>query len=153
MAKNKDNDTAPAEDKPDNSIIPKKYRNNYKGASDWIGEFIDGQCRTKGENDKDEGLNPSLLCDLAAANHVKEDKVAHFRGDIGKKNAPGRLRMTIGNMLRAAARKRHGLFDLNGDWVDAPDTFIGDAPKVQNPDGSKIQTESEDESEKETEDA
>ena len=117
------------------SMIPEGYKGKYKGASDWLGEFIDDIC----VDDKD-GLNLDRLLDLAAKNGADVDK---FRGDVGKKNAPGRLRMTIGNMLRSRARKRHGLFNLNGDWVEATDEFIEDRPLVETRDGEKIKEEKE----------
>jgi hypothetical protein len=46
--------------------------------------------------------------------------------------------MTLGNSLRAEARHRHGLMNLEGVFVDAPAEFLGDHPKTKNQDGSKI---------------
>jgi hypothetical protein len=60
----------------------------------------------------------------------------------------GMLRMNVGNMLRAAARKRHGLNLPTEDglatsksdyvFVEAPDDFTVNDEKTHNADGSKI---------------
>lgn len=135
------------------SIMPEKFRDkNYKGAQDWVKSFIDDQVLdvvTKEVTTKHEdgtkttetvatsktSVNMDRLFAMAEANHLNVDK---YKGDVEKKNAPGRLRMTVGNMLRAAARKRHGLNDIAGDWHDAPADFIGDAELKENRDGTKI---------------
>lgn len=149
------NDAVTTEAKVSKSIIGEKYRGKYKGAQDWLASTIDANVKsavtkvvtataedgTKTESTVDTKkteVDLTKLFALAVANHINVDK---YRGDVDKKNAPGRLRMTIGNMLRAVAKKRHGLFVLTADgseWVDAPAEFIGDAPKTQNTDGSKI---------------
>lgn len=140
------------------SIIDPKYRTKYRGNADWLSSFIDEQVKQAVTREKtvtaEDGTKttevvktaktridmPSLF-GLAEANHLD---VAKYKADAEKPNAPGRLRMTIGNMLRAVARKRHGLYDIEGVWHDAPADFIGDAEKVQNPDGSKIAKATED---------
>lgn len=146
---------ATAETKESKSIIGDKYRGKYKGASDWLSATIDGNVKaavakvvtntaedgTKSESvveTKKTAIDLGKLFALAEANHLNVDK---YKADADKKNAPGRLRMTIGNMLRAAAKKRHGMFVLTADgseWVDAPAEFVGDSPKTHNTDGSKI---------------
>lgn len=113
------------------SIIPDKYKGKYKGSSDWLGEFIDDQCQLA----DNKGLDVEALFTLAEKNHIDVDK---FRGDIDKKNAPGRLRMTIGNMLRSRARKRGGLYNNSGDWIDADESFTEGAAPVETRDGTKI---------------
>lgn len=80
-------------------------------------------------------VNLDSLFALAKANGINTAKYEEQRD---RPNAPGRLRMTIGNMLRAAAKKRHGLFDTDGEWVDADKDFLGDAERVQERDGTKI---------------
>lgn len=62
---------------------------------------------------------------------------ATFTG-IKDTNNVGRGRMTISNMLRARAKKRHGLFDVAGEWNEAPADFLGDAERVEERDGTKI---------------
>lgn len=137
------------------SIIGAKYRDGYKGAEDWLSSTIDANVRTPvmktevktaEDGTKTEvevetaktAVDLSKLFALAIANHLDIEK---YRGDVGKVNAAGRLRMTIGNMLRAKAKKRHGMFVLvegGSEWVDAPADFYGDQPKTENTDGSKI---------------
>lgn len=137
------------------SIIPEKYQGKYKGAEDWLSTFIDGQVKTVPMKDKTttetvDGeeitktvsvaagkakLDLDKLFALTDANAIDSKEMQAQRD---RKNAPGRIRMTLGNALRAAAKHRHGLNDLDGNWIDAPADFIGDAPKTHNPDGSKI---------------
>lgn len=134
------------------SIIDPKYRNKYRGDGDWLSKFIDDQVKAPVVKEKtvtnEDGIKTTEMVEtkqtrismdhlfaLAEANSLNVEK---YKADADKPSAPGRLRMTIGNMLRAAARKRHGLFDYTGTWHDAPAEFIGDSEKTQNPDGSKI---------------
>lgn len=141
------------------SIIPAKYADRYK-SPDWLGTFIDGQVKTtvfrdKVTKHKDEetgeefektesvstgkkALDLDKLFDLCKANAID---TADMEAQRDRKNAPGRIRMTLGNSLRAAARHRHGLFNLDGEWVEAPADFVGDSAKTHNPDGSKIKVE------------
>lgn len=141
-------------DKQDKSIVPEKYREKYRGPGDWVKQFMTAQVtkpKTKEVDVKDEDGNVvgtdtkelkgsvtdiEALFDLAVANNLDVDK---YRGDVDKKNAVGRLRMTIGNKLRAAARRRHGLNDLNGDWHDADSDFLAGLPDpTETQDGEKI---------------
>lgn len=146
-----DTTTAPAK----KSIIPDKYQGKYKGAEDWLSEFIDGQVKvvpmkdktvTEGEGDDavtktisvaagKAKLDLDKLFALTDANAIDSKEMQAQRD---RKNAPGRIRMTLGNALRAAAKHRHGLNTIDGTWTEAPAEFIGDSPKTQNPDGSKI---------------
>ena len=50
---------------------------------------------------------------------------------------PGMYRMNIGNMLRAAAKRRHGLM-RDGKFRKAPDDFPVNEEKTEKPDGTKI---------------
>lgn len=113
------------------SIIDEKYKNRPK-VQDFVSELIDSNCLVEGKIDVDR------LFALAEANGVKTEHLEHHRD---KKNGVGRLRMTIANSLRARARKRHGLYDLDGDVVDAPAEFIGDRPQVETIDGEKIKAQ------------
>lgn len=135
------------------TIMPEKFRNkDYKGAQDWVKSFIDGevlQAVTKEVTTKNEdgtettetvetsktSVDLGKLFALAEANHFNVEK---YKADVEKKNAPGRIRMTVGNMLRAAARKRHGLYDATGEWNEAPADFIRDAELKEHRDGTKI---------------
>lgn len=134
------------------SIIAEKYR-GVKKEKDWAAREIENACTesvTK-ENKKtaEDGTETSETVTLkktvfnldklfALAEENKID-VSKYKADVDKPGAPGRLRMTIGNMLRAAARKRHGL-NVDGEFKDADSEFIGDSVKTHNPDGSKIPT-------------
>lgn len=138
------------------SIVDPKYRDKYRENPDWLTSVINDHCYdvvtkekvTKNEdgsettetvNTKKTSLNLERFLALAEENHID---VAKYRADMDKKNAPGRLRMTVGNMLRAAAKKRHGLH-VDGKFVHADKEFIGDTPKTHNPDGTKIAKEVE----------
>ena len=137
------------------SIIDPKYRAKYKTAIDWCSAFIDGLVKTPVTKEKtttaEDGTKTTetvttketrvdldALFSLAKANSID---VAKYEAQRDQKNAPGRLRMTIGNMLRSAAKNRHGLYNIEGVWTDAPADFIGDGVKTHNPDGSKIKVE------------
>lgn len=147
------------------SIVDPKYRMKYKTAIDWLASFVDAQVKvtvmkdktttdtdgnkvTESVATKETRVDLDKLFALAKANSLD---VAKYEAQRDQKNAPGRLRMTIGNMLRAAATKRHGLFDADGNWTDAPAEFIGENPKTHNPDGSKIKVEKPAEAAKTTE--
>lgn len=144
-----------AEVKNTASIIDPKYRGRAKVA-DWLSTFVDGivskpttkekQVKTQDEDGNEvvttetvelarRQLDLSALFALAQSNGINTAKMEEQRD---RPNAPGRIRMTLGNSLRAAAKHRHGLFDLDGNWHDADAEFIGDSVKTQNPDGSKI---------------
>lgn len=137
------------------SIIPEKYQGKYKGAEDWLSTFIDGQVKTVPMKDKTttetvDGEEITKIISVAAGKAKLDlDKLfaltdangidsKEMQAQRDRKNAPGRIRMTLGNALRAAAKHRHGLNTIDGTWTEAPADFIGDAPKTHNPDGSKI---------------
>lgn len=146
-------ETKTDEVKGDKSIIDAKYRDKYRGNKDWLAQLIDKLVLDPVMREKpikdDEGnvtgteevstgktrVNLDRLFALAEANHINVEK---YRDQADRPNAPGRLRMTIGNMLRAAARHRHGLFDLESNWVDADADFLGDAERTHERDGTKI---------------
>jgi hypothetical protein len=81
-------------------------------------------------------LDLDKLFALADANHVD---TAKMKAQRDQKNAPGRIRMTLGNNLRAVAKRRHGLNDVGGVFHEADAEFIGETLKTQNPDGSYIE--------------
>jgi hypothetical protein len=137
------------------SIIPEKYQGKYKGAEDWLAKFIDGQVKsvpmktkTVKEGEGDDAIEKTIevaagpakldldkLFGLCKANSIA---TADMEAQRDRKNAPGRIRMTLGNSLRAEARHRHGLNTIDGEFIEAPAEFVGDAPKTKNADGSKI---------------
>lgn len=135
------------------SIIDPKYRGVKKG-KDWLSATVEKACvepvtkqvektaedgtkSTETVTLKKTSFNLDKLFALAEENKLD---VAKYKADVDKPGAPGRLRMTIGNMLRSAARKRHGL-NIDGEFVEADKDFIGDSAKTHNPDGSKIKVE------------
>lgn len=143
----------PEETTAPKSIIDPKYRDKYKGEKDWLSKFIDDNATTavmktkvtKAEDGSETSeeidtgkrqLDLDKLFDLADANGI--DARGRYGEQVSNAGAPGRLRMTVGNMLRAAARKRHGLNDINGEWNDADAAFIGDSERSEERDGSKI---------------
>lgn len=93
---------------------------------------VKGKAATKGKDVWD--LDRMFL--LAEVNAI-DTTTKTFVG-LRQTNNIGRARMTIGNMLRAAARKRHGLYDVDGNWIEAPVEARNDGAPTQNRDGSKI---------------
>ena len=125
------------------SIIPSKYAAAYKERGpDWVGDKIAENCVDVTKNDKGKetsALDVDRLFDLAKANNID---TAKYEEQVDRPNAPGRLRMTIGNMLRARVKRRHGMFNANGKWSNAPEAFleaIGAEDKpTEKRDGEKI---------------
>lgn len=75
---------------------------------------------------------------LAEANGIA---TANYRPHLDEKNGKGRVVMMASNSLRAAARKRLGLFDAAGEWHDTPAEFNelhGVTEAVETRDGTKI---------------
>lgn len=130
-------------DKPDTdkkSIIGGDYAKKYRErGADWIGELIDKQCVAQDDKGKPTGLVIEDLFGLAEVNGID---VTKYRTQVDRPNAVGRLRMTIGNMLRARAKRRHGLYATDQKWVKAPKEFLEsiDAPEkpTEQKDGTKI---------------
>ncbi len=115
----------------------------FKSEGDWINRILGGHCTTmegaKPESkDKDGKVIPavkgkSVVDSTKLAALAKENKVPL------KDEYPntGLLRMNVGNMLRARAKKRGGLF-INGKWTDAPSDFECLNPTTENRDGTPI---------------
>ncbi len=85
----------------------------------------------RGKKGKDVA-NIDALKAIAAENHLTVKDYPN----------PGMYRMNIGNMLRAAARKRGGLF-FSGKWANAGkgsegDQFVTNDPLTEKRDGTKI---------------
>lgn len=146
------------------SIIDPAYRDRMKGASDWIGNFLEAAALDKGvgakaaveavEEVKDadgkviteavkgraatkgkDVWDLDKMFALAEANGVD---TAKYESAKDHPSGVGRMRMTISNMLRSRARKRHGLFDILGNWHDAPADFVDGHDRVEERDGTKI---------------
>jgi hypothetical protein len=98
----------------------------YKGAEDWVAELIDSSCKDdKGKLDMDRLY---ALCEINGLNKngIVDDKKKMVKD--GKKGA-GRARMDLGNMLRARARRRHGLLDIKNQKLTPPADFLAGCPK------------------------
>ncbi len=92
------------------SVVPAKYAGKYKnGGSGATSDFIRAQC---GEGDKFEF---QAFFNLAALNGISDEQVAKYKGQVDAKEngANGRARMTLGNTLRATARKNGKLIGLD----------------------------------------
>lgn len=109
-------DTAPeATEKSTKSIVPAKYAGKYKnGGSDPVAEFIKSQC---GEGDKFSFDSFFTLCQK---NGISTDQTNKYSGQIAEnlQGAKGRARMTLGNTLRANARKNGKLVGLDDAEVE-----------------------------------
>lgn len=156
------------EEKGSKSIVDPERRKDMKGARDWIGKFLEDHALTTGvgakpaveaveEQRDDEGnviveavkgrpatkgkdvwdLDAMFL--LAERNGIDTSHKT-FVG-IREANAIGRARMTLHNMLKSRAKKRHGLFGIEGNWVDLPADeleALGNPERVEERDGTKI---------------
>lgn len=97
------------------SIVPKKYAGKYKGGgSDDLARFIKQEA---GEGDKFNWDSFWLLC---RKNGIADEQVNKYQEQVSADahGAKGRARMTLGNMLRAKARKNGKLIKLD-DTEDA----------------------------------
>ena len=143
------------------SIVDPKYRGRKN--EDWVAKLITDHATAykevvkkvdvEGSTEKAEvkeqkanGVDVDGLFKLAAVNNLD---VAKFNDQRESHGFPGRFRMTVANMLRGAARNRHGLYAPGAEgedptWISAPADWLASsnppAPKepTQNPDGSKI---------------
>lgn len=97
-----------------------------------VREAVKGKAGTKGKDVWD--LDKMFI--LAEVNGI--DTATDTFSRIRDNNAVGRARMTISNMLRARARRRHGLFDVEGEWVEAPAHFVEGHELTERPNGDKI---------------
>src|SRR5688572_14363405 len=116
---------APAATAP-KSIVPGKYAGKYKnGGSDVVAEFIKSQSYENGD------VVPESFFSLCTVNGLDEAKIAGFRDAVAAKTqgAAGRARMTLGNTLRAKARKQGFLLNQAGEQValDVPKAALGGA--------------------------
>ena len=151
------------EEKVAKNLIGEKYRGKYK-TPDWIGEFVNERAveygtkmvetkvvdedgnevvETKEVRTKKKSLNLDTFFALCEMNNIDPALVARMKSQREGVNAIGRIRMTLGNSLRAAARKRGGLLDLEGNFVGAPESITKGAPPIETPNGEKLVTASQ----------
>lgn len=132
------------------SIISDDYRKANKNKEpDWVKNFMIDQAYTleqlkEGSKKKPELLmNRTMLIELATKNGCGE-KAAKYSDD-GKYNN-GNVAMSIGNILRAVAKKRFGLVKLDESFkkipVDDPLVIDLDGP-TQKRDGTPIKAKKE----------
>jgi hypothetical protein len=111
------------------SIVPSKYSGRYKnGGEDALAKFIKEQCVTDGNFSFDK------FFELCANNGVPQEKVDHYKGQVGEKRhgAEGRARMTLRNMLATIVRKNGKALGLDGSEVaiDLPKPALTGAAKA-----------------------
>lgn len=129
---------------PGKSIVDPMYREKMKGATDWVGEMmekaalvVDREATPAVEEVKDKDGNvttkakPAVAAKkfwnldamfaLAEANGIDTTKYENARE---ASSGVGRMRMTFSTMLRARAKRRHGLMDAEGKWHKAPEEFL-----------------------------
>lgn len=158
-AKTAEADASVATETTSKSIVDPKYRNKYKNRSEWMADLLKANCSVtktiaavpaKGEEGKEgyvaakpertvvEGVDVEKCFAVARENGLNVDKYEAQRDGHG---FPGRFRMTVGNMLRATAKARHGV-KINGTWHDAPAEWLtaNEAPAeaTHDHDGVKI---------------
>lgn len=107
-------------DAPAKAVVPV-----FTPIADFVTEALNEHGTIKDDKGKVAVYVPGLVA-LAEDNHLAVKDYPN----------PGMARMNIANMLRAAARRRGGLF-IAGAWVNAPEGYSDKAP-TENPDGTKI---------------
>jgi len=85
----------------------------------WAKEFVDSQVLENDKNDKPT-VNFQSLFKLAKANGLDVSK--YSKGAVKPENA-GRVRMTVGNMIRGAANRNGKLTTLGGASKRVPDEY------------------------------
>ena len=93
-------------EKTTKSIVP----SGWKSKGDELSKFINEQCSGK------EGFEFSALFELCRKNGIPNEKIAKYEQAIADKQhgAPGRVKMTLRNMLATPARKNGKLVGLDG---------------------------------------
>lgn len=94
---------------------------NFKSGGDFINSLLSKYVDEKGKIDE------------KAITEICKENGAPLKS---KYPNPGMLRMNAGNMLRARAKKRHGLM-VKGKWIAAPQGFTSGDP-VEDRQGNKI---------------
>lgn len=143
------------------TIIDPKYASALK-EKDWLARFIDGEVteaqtreKTKKHEDGTETVETvqlkrtrvdlDKLFLLCRENGISEEMISKMEEQRDRPNAPGRIRMTLGNSLRAATRRRGGLYSLDGEWHDAPEEIMQGKEATHDRSGNRIATKKEDE--------
>lgn len=143
------------------SIVDPKYRKK-EGDKDFVAKLIDASATKYKEVTKKtpvdgtdpveyvetkeqraDGTDVDKLFALARMNNLDVNKFEAQRENHG---FPGRFRMTVSNMLRAAAKARHGLFAPNeggwATWTPAPRDWLDSKGASEEPthtqEGTKI---------------
>lgn len=122
------------------SIVDEDYRMRYRGKGDWFKQFIDAHCynpvmkrvevtlsdgtvEMQDQPTKRRVFDPNALFDMAVENGIPEDRLTRFKEIVGQVTSEGRIRMSVGNMLRAATRKNGGL-TFRGTFYEADEDFL-----------------------------
>lgn len=122
-------------------MISAEYRKAFKDKpKDWARLFVEKHCyeeETLPEGSKKKArvvANIEKMAQLAAINGID---VTRFTDD---KYNTGQKIMNINNILRAAAKKRHGLKGPNERFVkiDADDPLIAGTEPLENKDGEPL---------------
>ncbi len=96
---------------------------------DWVSDLVKDQ--TTG---KDGSFDVTKARKLAEVNGVDASKYAT---ETGSERA--RLRMTVSNILRGKAKRRHGLKDIHGKFQPVPDDIASGLPvAVEDQNGAKV---------------
>ena len=89
---------------------------DFKSTGSWVNEFIDAQTNAESEVTSDEGKT-STVKPTSEQRHTSLLRLADVNKITYKEYPnPGMYRMNIGNMLRAAAKKRGGLRGVDGEF-------------------------------------
>ena len=115
---------------------------NFSTKNDWLDQLMLATCSAmktvkrmvegkEVEHQERDGVDVDALRALARENG--------FEPKVHNKANPGLHRMTVGNALRARARKRHGLL-VAGKFLAASEDFVAGKDKTENPDGSKYES-------------
>ena len=150
-----------------NSIVdPKYHRKMWAGANDFVTELFREHCSgtktvkvwQKDENgntikddngkavyateERSMGVDVDKIFMLCRVNNIDVDKFERQKGSHG---FAGRFRMTASNMIRHAAKKRHGIYVIQDDrkiWIAAPPEWLAEknAPSepIENRDGVEV---------------
>lgn len=122
------------------SIVDEDYRVRYRGKGDWFKQLVDETCyetktievehvETDGTitreqvESKRKTFSVDRMFTVALENGVPEERLEKFRAIVGQRASEGRIRMSVGNMLRTVARK-NGSLTVDGVVHNAPEEFV-----------------------------